>query len=261
MVWALVLGVTAYVASRSGKPTAPEQTSVAQARVGVDEALARVAGAAGAETVAALSAYQLNSGCRITTVRKGTDLSRMIQFYTAPGGERALLDRLAAALPESFRARVPRPIGSGTPALRASTADFVTLHSQVVGPGEVRVEAEAGCRTGTDLGTPAFAADPAPAERATIDPVLRALGVTSPRWHAYQASCLEGGAIRTVEAESNATPTPSGPLSAALQAVSGDDVLVLNQPRRYAFRDGSAEVAVRLDARAVTVTATIAGAC
>jgi hypothetical protein len=255
VVWAVVLGGTAYVAARSGPPTAREQTTLAQARDRVDQALAAVATAAGPDSVAALSAYTLDSGCRITTARGGTDLSRVIRLYTAAGGERALLDRLAAALPAGFQARVPRPVGSASPALRADAGDFVALRGRAAGPGEVRVEAEAGCRTGGDLGTPALGSAPTAAQRAPVEPVLRALGASSPRWHAYQVPCPGGGEVRTVEADS-ATAASPGPLPAALKAVAGGAVVVLSQPQRYAYRVDATAMAVRVQDGAVTVTAT-----
>jgi hypothetical protein len=254
VVWALVLGVTGYLAARSGPPTAPEQTTLAQARDRVDQALAEVATAAGPDAVAALSPYTLD-GCRITTARDGTDLSRVILLYTTAGSERALLDRLAAALPADFRARVPRPIGSASPALRADAGDFVALRGGLSGPGEVRVEAEAGCRTGSDLGAPALGSSPAAAERAPVESVLRALHAPSPTWRAYQVPCPGGGAVRTVEADSATTASP-GPLPAALKAVAGGAVVVLSQPQKYAYRVGATAVAVRAQEGAITVTAT-----
>jgi hypothetical protein len=254
-VWAVTLGVTAYLHARSGPPTAREQTSLAQARSTVDQALAGVAAAAGPAAVAALSAYHLDSGCRITTAREGTDLSRAIRLYTAAGGERALLDRLAAALPTAFRARVPRPIGSKAPGLRADAGNFVALRGETTGPGEIRVAAEAGCRTGTDLGAPALAPAPTADERAAIEPVLRALHATRPQWRAYQAACADGGAVRTVEAESSAATAP-GPLPVVLGPVTGGAAPVLSQPQRYAYRAGATAVAVRVKAGVVTVTAT-----
>jgi hypothetical protein len=255
VVWALVLGVTGYLAARSGPPTAREQTTLAQARDRVDRALAAVATAAGPDAVAALSAYTLDSGCRITTAREGTDLSRVIRLYTTAGGERALLDRLAAALPANFGARVPRPIGSATPALRADAGDFVALRGKATGPGEVRVEAEAGCRTGNSLGAPALGSSPAAAERAPVESVLWALHAASPQWHAYQVPCSGGGAVRTVEAESASTASP-GPLPAALKAVAGGAVIVLSQPQRYAYRVAATAIAVRVQDGDITVTAT-----
>ncbi len=254
-VWAVVLGVTGYLAARSGPPTAREQTTLAQGRAGVDRALAEVATAAGPDSVAALSAYTLASGCRITTARDGTDLSRVVQLYTPAGGERALLDRLASALPAAYRARIPRPVGSAAPVLRADAGDFVALHAQSTGPGEVVVEAEGGCRTGTDLGTPETGPAPTPAERAPVEAVLRALHVPAPQWHAYQAACAGGGAVRTVEADSGTAAAP-GPLPVALDAVRGGGVAVPSQPQRYAYRVGSTAVAVRVQDGTLTVTAT-----
>lgn len=256
-IWAVVLGVTGYQAAHSGAPTAREQTSLAQARSSVDRALAEVATAAGPDTVAALSAYRLGTGCRITTARGGTDLSRVIRLYTAAGSERALLDRLARALPAGFDARIPRPIGSAAPALRADPGNFVALRGQATGPGEIRVEAEAGCRTGNDLGTPEHGPAPAPIERAPVESVLRALHAGQPQWRAYQAACPGGGTVRTVEAEGSATATP-GPLPVALKPVAGVAVPILSEPQRYAYRAGATAIAVRVQEDSVIVTATTA---
>ncbi len=258
--WAVALGVTAYVSSRSGTPTAPEQITLAKARASVDGALARVAAVAGPDTVASLAAYSLRPGCRVTTVRKGTDLSREIRLYTAAGTERALLDRLAAALPADFRARIPRPIGSAAPALRAEAADFVVLRGQQAGPGEVRVEAEAGCRTGSDLGVPALGPAPTPAEHGQLAAVLRALGAREPRWYAYQAPCPGGGVVRTVEAESATDGSPA-PLPVVAKAAGEGTVPILDQPQAYAFKHRATAVAVRIRENAVTVTVTTTSSC
>jgi hypothetical protein len=257
-LWAVVLGVSGYLAARSGPPTAREQTTLAQARAGVDQALVEVVRAAGPEPVAALSAYALGSGCRITAARDGTDLSRVVRLYTPAGGERALLDRLRSALPPDYRARIPRPIGSVAPALRAEAEVLVTLRAQPSGPGEVRVEAQAGCRTGSDLGAPESGPAPTAAERAPVESVLRALGAAAPagpQWWAYQLSCPGGGAVRTVEADGAIAVSPA-PLPVALKAVGGAGSPVLSEPERYAYRVGAAAVVVRVEEGAVTVTTT-----
>lgn len=257
-VWVLVLGVGAYADARRGQPTAPEQTTLAQARVDVDEALAQVVVAAGPDTVAALSGYALSEGCRITMVRAGTGLSRAIRLYTEVGGERALLERLAAGLPADFQARMPRPIGTASPALRADADNFVALRGHTTAPGEVLVEAEAGCRNGSDLGVSELAADPTPAERVTAESVLRALAARELRWRAYQVPCPGGGGgvVRTVEATGVVPVSLPKPLSVVVRAVTDNAVPVLSQPRRYAYHDGAAAVAVRVEENVVTISAT-----
>lgn len=213
--WALALGVAGYLNARSGRPTAREQTTLAQARETVDRALAQVATAAGPDTVAALSAYALTPGCRITVARDGVDLARVISLHTPAGREPALLDRLVDALPESYHGQVFRAVRpSVAPRFRADAGDFVALRAEVTGPGEVRLEAKAGCRPGGDLGAPALGPDPAPADRAPIEAVLRSIGETDARWRTYQAVCPAGGSLRTVEAVSPQTSTPA-PTSSA----------------------------------------------
>jgi hypothetical protein len=340
-VWALAVAVTAYVAARTGPPTAREQTTLAEARATVDQAVIQVAASAGNDVVLAISGYELSTGCRITSARRGTSLDRVIRLYTPAGTELALLKHLAQTLPRSYHAglthhltdntptRSPSPGSSPTsgssatpsgPAslLRADAGDYVALRGEISGAGEVRVEFDGGCRTGSDLGVAAISPDPTPSERAPALAALAALSTSAPsrapsggatpgraapsssspgganprgavpsssssggaspggaaptgsssggavgggpadQWRTYQATCPQGGTLRTIEVISQpfAVSRPLPELLGASGPALGSPTVVLAEPQRYAYRTGTTGVAIRVDTDSVTITAT-----
>lgn len=287
-VWALAIAVTAYVAARTGPPTAREQTTLAEARATVDQAVIQVAASAGTDVVPAISGYELSTGCRITSARRGTSLDRVIRLYAPAGDEPALLKRMAQALPSSYHAGLTHHLTDNTPSspsasptssspspggsaslLRADAGDYVGLRGEVSGPGEVRVEVDGGCRTGRDLAVAATGPEPTPSERAPVVAVLAALSSTAPgratpggtaadQWRTYQAPCPKGGDLRTTEVISQPFKV-SGPLPDLLRASGpalGSPTVVLAEPQRYAYRTGATRVAIRADTDSLTITAT-----
>jgi hypothetical protein len=330
-VWALAVAVTAYVAARTGSPTAREQTTLAEARATVDQAVIQVAASAGNDVVLAISGYELSTGCRITSARRGTSLDRVIRLYTPAGTEPALLKHLAQTLPRSYHAGLthhltdntpttspspgvssvpggspssgggspsarspltpagslapgssgtpggpltpagpsggsPAPGGQLTPAgplggspspggllapsgsltpggpatpggpltsggslapagpgapghsltpgssaslLRADAGNYVGLRGEVSGAGEVRVEVDGGCRTGSDLGVAAISPDPTPSERAPALAALAALSTSAP------SRAPSGGASPSGLAPGSSSPGGASPGGAA----------------------------------------------
>jgi hypothetical protein len=313
-VWALAVAVTAYVAARTGTPTAREQTTLAEARATVDQAVIQVAASAGNDVVTAISGYDLSTGCRITSARRGTSLDRVIRLYTAAGTEPALLKRLAQALPRSYHAGLTHRLTDNTPTgspssgsspapggwfspggsaapgsslapsisptpggsaslLRADAGDYVGLRGEVSGPGEVRVEVDGGCRTGSDLGVAATNPEPTPSERAPALAALAALssaassssasggalgGARADQWRTYQATCPKGGTLRTTEVISQpfAVSRPLPELLRASGPALGSPTIVLAEPQRYAYSTGTTGMAIRADTDSVTITAT-----
>jgi hypothetical protein len=307
VVWALVVAATAYVAARTGSPTAREQTTLAEARATVDQVVVQVATSAGNDVVTALSGYEVSTGCHITTARRGTSLDRVIRLYTPAGTETDLLKRLAHALPPSYHAGMTHRLGDSTPSgspspsgsrapsgsptvggsatlLRADAGDYVGLRGEVSGPGEVRVEVDGGCRTGTDLGVPETGPAPTPSERAPALAALTALsgatpgsaapgraapggsasggatpgGAAADQWRTYQATCSKDGILRTTEVIRQPFKV-SGPLPDLLRASGpalGNATVVLAEPQRYAYRTGATGVAIRANSDSVTITAT-----
>ncbi|MGE5830109.1 MAG: hypothetical protein ACM30G_17370, partial [Micromonosporaceae bacterium] len=253
VAWVLVLVGGSVWAITYGRPTAREQTSIAQARPIVDNAVGRLAAAAAdSGSVVAISGFDLVGSCRITVFRSGVRYQRTVTVLTAAGAEPAVLDRVASALPGAFRVH----LRSGSrPRLTADAGDFVAVTGGVNRAGEVRLVADTGCRT-VD-GAP-VAADPTPAgtdptdgARAPVSAVLSALGAQGAQWHTYRVPCPTGGPLATVEAV--AARPPEGRLS---QAVPTGATNVAAGPDAVAFRTEAAEVGVRTVIDRVVVTAT-----
>jgi hypothetical protein len=264
VVWLLVLvGGTAW-AIAYGRPTAREQTSVAQARPTVDAVTGTVAAAAAADpgTVVAVSGFDRVGGCRVTVFRSGARYQRTVTVVTATGAERAVLERVAAALPVQDRARVR---GDALPRLTADAGHFVSLTGTVADPGQVRLVVDTGCRTtspesaATDL-TPS-GSDPAAALRPAVEAVLAAAGVAGAstgapevRWRVSHVPCPSGDTpLATVEAI--ATLPSATSLDAAIRPATGATAVVAD-PELVAFRTPSVGVAARATGDGLTVTAT-----
>jgi hypothetical protein len=243
VVWALILLGTGIWYSFRGSPTVRDQTTIAKAQPHVDMAVAKVLAAAGTEPVPAVSGFDKTGDCSVTPVRAGAQYQRSVRLYTAEGGERDLLRRVAEGLPQSYRAKVR----SGS--LVADAGYYVLVTGSVEQPGVVKIVASTGCRTvGGSLASDPDAPPPA-GDRAAIDPVLAALGAGTVQWHTHRLPC----GVRTVEAVVGAAARSlRAALPAAGAVVSGDDV--------YAFRDGAAAVGARRAGDTVTVTATT-GSC
>jgi hypothetical protein len=255
VAWALVLIASAIYATSHGEPTAREQTTIVEALPTVDGAVAAVAqtaagtgtGAGGpAPAVVAIGGYErTESRCRAGN-RSGERYQRAVQVYTLPGQESALVDRVAAALPRSYRPSVRH---AGTiHALRADAGFYVRLTGGTSGPpGELRFIADTGCRLrgGTV---------PAPGAAPTVPPVAAAalgrLGGTPAGARTDDVGCA--GRLQTV---SVTMARPATPLSAAVPP--GVAPLIAREDL-VAYYDAAAGVAVRLRADDVIVTVTSA---
>jgi hypothetical protein len=242
---------------RHGEPTAREQTTVAQAQPTADRAAAELATAvlADGQTVVAISGFDRLGDCRVTVVRTGARYRREVLAFVPAGTERALLDRVAARLPDSYRATVRR---GSVPRLAADVGLFVQLRGDVSGSGQVRFAVDTGdCRpegdvaTRGDLATPG---GPPSVGRAPAEAVLTALGVPAAQWTTHGLSCANGAPLWTVEAVSEPVAARPELGTALTKAVDGASVLA--SPEAYAYRSGSVGVAVRTVGSRIVVTAT-----
>jgi hypothetical protein len=245
--WALVLLLGGVWYAWHGRPSVREQTTIGQATATVDRAIGQVIGAAGTGVVPAITGYDRLASCEITPVRAGARYDREVFLAAAAGTEPGLLDRIAAGLPASYRPVAVHPSTGGPQAQRlsADAGDYVEITGSIDRSGLIRVSASTGCRP---LGHPGAAdptGTPSAADRAPVDPVLDALGITAPHWSTHRLAC----GTRTVEAVGvsrhglDALPTaPDRPL------IDNDGV--------YARADG---VLVRTDGDQTTVTFTGAG--
>ena len=246
-VWVLLIVGAAAWALAHPTPTERDQTTVAQARPVVDEAIARVATAVAAEGagVVAVSGFDRVQDCDISVVRDGVRYQRALVVVVPPGTEVAVLDQVAAALPASYQPTVRR---GDSPRLTADVGLFVLLSGSPVGAGELRFQADTGdCRPAGDL----TAVDPETGVPADAVPNLLArLGLTATKITAAAVPCPGGGTLGTVEARAPSYGQDLG------QALAGLGDVLVSEPPLFAYRLAAAQVAVRAQADATTVTVT-----
>jgi len=243
VVWAVVLLASAAYAVRRDEPAVRQQSSVAQALPTVDRAIADVVKAAApAGAVFEITGYrEVDRPCTLTPAWDGARYERTAFLYVPAGQERALLDRIRAALPARYDARVDK---SGARELTGDAGDFVAVRGNAGRAGEVRISADTGCRP---LSRPVTEPQPtsATASRVPVETVLATLGAANPTWQTHRVDCRSGGSIWTVQAD--ARPAP-----AALTAL-GDKDTVVARPDLRVYRNG---IIARTHDGVLTVTAT-----
>jgi hypothetical protein len=213
--WALVLLVGAVWYALHGRPSVREQTTVAQAQATVDRVIGEVVAAAGPGTVPAVSGYDQVESCDVTPVRTGARYDREAWLATGPGTERALLDRIAGALPPGYRPELAGSSASASPKLLADAGDYVAVTGTVDRPGLVLVSASTGCRPLGNRPAADPTGTPAVADRTAVDGALAAFGITPVSWSTHRLPC----GLTTVEADGAARP--AGPLPSPLPSASG----------------------------------------
>lgn len=249
VAWLAVLLVALWWGVSRPEPTDREQTTVAQAQPFADEAIARVAAAVTADraSVVAVSPFARVDSCEVSVVRGGARYQRTLTAIVPPGTERAVMERVGAALPAEFAPSVRR---SEPARLTADVGYWVLLTGTTVADsGEISFVADTGeCRPLGDL-------LPSPATSIADDPgraLVRRLGLPEVSRTATSVSCVDGGAV--VSSEIRAT-VHEGDLRAVVDVPAGSDVVV-SEPRRVAYRTAGEQVAVRAldDATVITVT-------
>jgi hypothetical protein len=255
--WGLVLAGAIGWALVRGKPTAREQTTVADAQPAVERATAEVATAASVDghAVVAITGFDRVGECHVTIFRSGERYQRVVDASVVPGTEQALMERVAAGLPAAYGATV-----HAGKALRL-TGDaglWVRLTGSVSAPGRVRFVLDTGaCRPLGNVATVEDTVDDTAGDRSPVQAVLAKLGVTASRWSTFHVACPGGGSISTVEvvAAVGDEGGPAVPLDGTLREI-GKGAVVVATPDLYAYRDGTTGVAVRADPTGVEVTAT-----
>lgn len=142
--WAVALVVAAVWSAHHDPATVRAQSDLSRGRQVVDEAVDTLVAAAGPGAVDRVGGYRVTTGCRLSLVRHGSEVARVVVLTVPPGQEPALLDKLVDRLPDRWR---PRQRG-GT--LHADAGEFVRVDGEVAEPGEVRVTVRTGCRPGRD---------------------------------------------------------------------------------------------------------------
>ena len=252
-VWivALVIGGGWY--ALHGEPSVREQTSIGNARPVVDRAIVDVVAAAGGGPVVAVSGFDRVKSCKITPVRSGAEFRRVVDLYTSPGSESAILHMIASGLPARYHAHAG---SSARLTLDADAGDYVAVDGTVPAPGLIRIEADTGCRqdSGATVGEPSPAAGSPSA--AALAPVLGALGRPAVSYATVaDLACPSGGSLRSVQA---ALPPGSAPASLATTLRTLAATPAAASRTTYAFRSGAVDVVTVANptSHAVTVTAT-----
>jgi hypothetical protein len=208
VAWAVVLVVAGTYATRHGKPTVREQTTIVEALPTLDRAVAAVVqAAAGPRVVVSLGGYERTSNDCKAGNRTGERYERVATVYTVPGEEPALFDRIATGLPARYEPVVRH--AKVVHSLRADAGFYVRLTGDLDAPGAVRFTAETGCRM---RGGTVPAARAATAPPATGD-VLGRLGVSGGQATSFAVLCASG---KELDAITVTAPRPGGPLAAAL---------------------------------------------
>ncbi|MFG2037674.1 hypothetical protein [Dactylosporangium sp. NPDC048998] len=248
VAWAAVVAGLALYSHFHGRPTAREQTTIAEALPTVDGALGRIYSALDpASSVAVLGGYRRTEvSCRVTSAREGTRFARDLTVYVKKSSEGATLDRVKAALPAAYKASVVH--SGGTDLLSADAGNFVAVRGGVPEPGQLRFTADTGCRIQDERVTEATPPSQN-ANRAPVQAVLDTLGKPASEWRTHRLSCPAGGALWTVEAVTSGD-------GATARATVPASAVVLDEPRVYAYRAGAAGVALRTEHDSLVVSST-----
>jgi hypothetical protein len=253
ILWIIALAVGGGWYAVHGKPSVREQTTIGSARPVADRAIVDVVSAAGGGPVVAVSGFDRVKSCKITPVRSGAEFRRVVDLYTSPGSESAILHMIASGLPARYHAHA---VSSAKLRLDADAGDYVAVDGTVPTPGLIRVVAATGCRqdSGAAVGEPSPpAASPAVAAAA---PILGALGRPAVSYATVaDLACPSGGSLRSVQAT---LPPGSAPASLATTLRTLAATPAAANRTTYAFRSGAVDVVIVANptSHAVTVTAT-----
>lgn len=140
--WAAVLLAGAVWSVYHGPATVRAQSDLAQGEQTVSEAMATLMAVAEPATTAEPTELSRTTSCRLSISRNGQELVRELTLTVPVGKESELLDQLAEQLPAQWQARhYP-----GSQRFYADAGDFVTVRGEVIGPGQVRLTFDTGCR-------------------------------------------------------------------------------------------------------------------
>jgi hypothetical protein len=251
-----VLGVAAGGAAVWWRWDTGRQPQVGDVVADMNRAVADAVVAAGPDAAVAVSPVVRSATCRLGAFREGGVFTAQADLYTDPGGEDAVVTRIAQGL--AGRYPVTRgPAVAGVRPLAAGTAGGVTVAVRRLSPGWLTVRARSACSLGAvaEPGAPAAPADGV----ADVTALLRLLGTEPARLTEHRVSCA-AGAIVTVAATS--ATTGAGDLGDRLATTVPPTARVFDPGRanRLVHRTGAVSVVVAAtdDGTAVTVQHTTA---
>lgn len=132
----------------------PAPPAVAAVEAGANDGIIAVTGAVRGRAAFTVTPLVATTAC---PSGPGHLYTRTANLYTDPGTEGALITRIAATLPASYRPGRANPLGLPVAPLTASAGTGVTLTVQVISPGWLSATTATDCRSGPA----AAAAEPA----------------------------------------------------------------------------------------------------
>jgi hypothetical protein len=200
-----------------------------------------------ADVVVEITPYRaVSARCTVTSARSGARFERAVYLYVPAGREADVVDRIGKGLPRRYEPTVTR---TGRRELTADAGDFVAVRGGIVGPGQIRISADTGCRP---RGKPTVGTLPGD-DDTPVDAALAALHVTAADRYGDRIGCGRGGTITMTGADGPPGSAPAALVDALKGALPEP---VLGQPTLYAYRSGPVGVVVRTHDGVVTVTAT-----
>ncbi|WP_203697349.1 hypothetical protein [Catellatospora coxensis] len=139
--WALLLVVLAVWSARNDPPSLRDQTTAASAKATIDEVVGQVTAQAPAGATIQDKGYA-EKGCSLSAARDGVSLVRTLIVSGPVGGESAMIEALAAALPDA----VTRPADGPKEGFYYDAGNYVAARGKVSGEGLVTVDLSSGCR-------------------------------------------------------------------------------------------------------------------
>ncbi|HEY2793981.1 MAG TPA: hypothetical protein VGJ28_16565 [Micromonosporaceae bacterium] len=178
------------IASDLRKPKAP---TVATVTPSLDRSIAGVVAATGAGAAVAVTGLVPTTSCS-----GGSIYTVTANLYTNPGGEGALIDRIAASIPSTEAPHRTAALGGGAASLYASLGGGAKLQVLQLDSGWVQATATSGCRSAAPAPP---AANSGTTATTALTQVLTTLG-TAPTTFRTDAVACTGGEIVTVSTPS-----------------------------------------------------------
>lgn len=225
----------------------------------MDRALATTLGVAGDQTAVAITGVLRAATCRLGPLREGGEFTRSADLYTDPGGEDALISRVAASLPPDYQPQRGAAVGDNAAPMTATVGPGVQLSVRQLGPGWVTARARTGCTGGKQPTDSAPDTTGGPG-MDTVDRVLSAVAARPGEVRRYTVDCPNGGRLVTVAVLSQ--PTGSTDLAGRLRnRVPTGARLFTSAANRVAYRDGAVSVIVAASDDNTAVTARYTTTC
>ncbi|MGI5214396.1 hypothetical protein [Plantactinospora sp. CA-290183] len=219
----------------------------------MNEVIAAALVAAGDEAAVAMSGVYRAATCSLGPFRGGGQFTRTADLYTDPGSEDALISRIAAGLPSSYRVGRGGTAVSGNAAPLTASLGGVQLSVRHLGPGWVTARARTGC-TGGAQGSDGAGDASGGAAGETIDRLLSTLGASAGEAYRHSVDCPTGGQVVTLAVLSR--PTGSAALAERLRGSVPAGARQFTSPsNRISYRQGPVSVIVAASDDSTAVTA------